>query len=229
MTERTSCSWNTHFSILRELADIPIVLVGESAVCLWSEHYRLDSKLDICTPTLQFYANLADIKAADSRLQHHSHTTNISKIDLNAPLPTHIGSIVVNTISGSVTIDFMSHVEGIQLSDTQLQVLPYALEVTEKTLLRVMHPLMCLDHWINQLAMSHKDKNPHLIRCASISIDISRCFIEQCVDQKDIAVAMEGMQRVMILANSDAGQRAWHLHGVDVSAAVPALTLLADI
>ena len=228
MTERTSCSWNTHFSLLRELADVPIILIGESAIYLWSQHYGLNSKADIGTPTLQLYANPADIKAADSRLQHHPHTTTISKIDVDAPLPTHIGSIVVNTMSGSVTIDFIGHVEGVQLSDIRLQALPYELEGPEKTMLLLMHPMMCLDHWITQLAMSHKDKNPYLIRCASISIDIARCYIEHCVDQKDIAVAMEAMQRVLILANSDAGQRAWHMHGVDVSAAVPALTLLAD-
>lgn len=228
MSERIESTWRSQMNVLRKVFDDQIVLIGENALSLWAQYYGLDDVADIGTKELQFYANHADMEAADVRLSPLPHSASFDAIDHESPLPSHIGSIHVENHHDSIVIDYFGHVDGVTNSDIRLQALPYVLEANNSTTLKVMHPMMCLDYWITKLAQSHKEKNPHLVRCSTISIEVARLYIEDCVNKKNIAIAMDAIQRVLMLADSGAGQRAWHLHGVDVSAAVPALTLLAD-
>ena len=228
MSELIDSKWRSQLNVLRIVFDDQIVLIGENALSLWAQHYGLDDVADIGTKELQFYANHADMEAADVRLSSLPHSSTFNTIDHESSLPSYIGSIQVNNHHDSIVIDYFGHVDGVTNSDLRLQALPYVLEGTDPTTLRVMHPMMCLDYWMTKLVLSHKGKDPHLARCATVSIEVARAHIEQCVEQKDIAMAMGAIQRVQALADSEAGQRAWHLHGVDVSSAVPALTLLAD-
>ena len=69
MSERIDSKWRSQLNVLRIVFDDQIVLIGENALSLWAQHYGLDDVADIGTKELQFYANHADMEAADVRLR----------------------------------------------------------------------------------------------------------------------------------------------------------------
>lgn len=201
------------------LADENTVLVGGQSVMLWAYHYSLVETDQSFTRDIDFYGNSADVEAADLRLIQWGHETRFADLEDASP---NSGVILIDVAEGEqVRVDYLWSVQGLAGADIQTRAVSLKVGSTG-LVLRVLHPLMCLESKIINLgAFAHK-RDASGVSQAAIAVRIALAYVQGMVDAGREREALNAVERLVLIAQYQSASFAYHVFGVDVMQAIPA-------
>jgi hypothetical protein len=203
-----------------------VVLVGGQALAFWAHYYRTrlpDDLTPYVTLDLDFLGTSAHAKAfADgvpgSRLW-------VPSLDDHTPSSGRV--VARNVLGRTLEVDFLHSLAGLSEGDVRRN----AIEINDpqgRLLVRVMHPVYCLESRIKNLVLLPSKRDRFGIAQAQLAVRVLRAHIRHVLEEAGgPRKALRLIERVGELALSEPGKRCFIEFRVDVLQAVPARSMPA--
>lgn len=120
----------------------------------------------------------------------------------------------------AIEIDFLFRVEGLSADDVETR--SVAVEI-DSVRVRVLHPLLCLESKVNNLAAFVNKCNRYGVQQARLSIAVLRAYLEEVLGRRPLRLrpVYEMLERVGRFAARDPACLAHHAWGLDVLDSIP--------
>jgi hypothetical protein len=203
-----------------------VVLVGGQALAFWAHYYRAKLPGDLLpyvTLDVDFLGTSAHAKAFADKLA--GATLYLPSLDDHTPSS---GRVVARNVFGrTLEVDFLHSMAGLSESEVRRN----AVEIKDTRgdlLVRVMHPLYCLESRIKNLVLLPSKRDRFGIAQAQLAVRVMRLHIAHVLDEADgTRKALRLVERIGELALSEPGKRCFLEYRVDLLKAVPAKSISA--
>jgi hypothetical protein len=198
-----------------------VVLVGGQALAFWAHYYRAKLPavlIPYVTLDVDFLGTSADAKAFADRVP--GARLYVPSLDDHTPSS---GRVVARNILGrTLEVDFLHSMAGLSEADVRRN----AIEIQDpsgKLLVRVMHPLYCLESRVKNLVLLPAKRDRFGVAQAQLAVRVLRKHIARVAnDAQGVRRALKLVERVGEIASSEPGKRCYVEHKVDVLKAIPA-------
>ena len=199
-----------------------VVLVGGQALAFWARYYRARVPGDLLpyvTLDVDFLGTSAQAKVFADRLP--GAKLYVPTLDDHTPSS---GRVVARNILGrTLEVDFLHSIAGLSESDVQRNAIDLK-DARGKLILRVMHPLYCLESRIKNLVLLPAKRNRFGVAQARLAVQVMRLHITRVLAEEAAGLrkALKLVERVGEIALSEPGKRCYIEYRIDVLRAVPA-------
>lgn len=198
-----------------------MILVGGQALAFWAHYYRARLPADLIpyiTLDVDFLGTSAHAQAFADRIP--GARLYVPSLDDHTPSS---GRVVARNILGrTLEVDFLHSMAGLSESDVRRNAIEIE-DPTGKLLVRVMHPLYCLESRIKNLVLLPAKRDRFGVAQAQLAVQVLRRHIARVVKgTQGIGKALKLVERVAEIALSEPGKRCFIEHKVDVLKAIPA-------
>lgn len=205
-------------------ASAELVLVGGQALAFWAHYYRARLPADLrpyVTLDVDFLGTSVQAKAFADRLP--GARLYVPSLDDHTPSSGRV--VARNVLGRTLEVDFLHSLVG--LSETEVR--RNAVEIKDgqgRLLVRVMHPVYCLESRIKNLALLPDKRNRFGVAQAQLAVQVVRLHVRRVLAEPNgTRKALKLVERLAELAASEPGKRCFVEYRVDVLRAIPARAL----
>jgi hypothetical protein len=198
-----------------------VVLVGGQALAFWAHYYRVRAPADLrpyVTLDVDFLGTSAQAAAFADRLP--GARLYVPTLDDHTPSSGRV--VARNVLGRTLEVDFLHSLAGLSESDVRRN----AVEIKDqqgRVLLRVMHPLYCLESRVRNLALLPDKRNRFGVAQAQLAVRVMRQHVMRVLDEPNgVRKALKLIERLADLALSEPGKRCFVDYRVDLLRAIPA-------
>lgn len=211
--------------VLKDAANEDAVLIGGMAVDFWCARYDIAPSEPFLTDDVDFFGGRRAVKRAAQQLAARRRRVRSYYATLDDATP-NAGKLAVGSPSGerAIEIDFLFRVEGLSADDVETR--SVAVEI-DGVPVRVLHPVLCLESKVNNLAAFVNKRNRYGVEQARLSIAVLRSYLEEALGQRPLRLRpiYEMLERIGRFAGRDPACLAHHAWRLDVLDAIPAAAL----
>lgn len=161
--------------ILKETSEIKgAILVGGQAIAFWSQYYNIEQNIPAITKDIDFYGGSECIELAESALKKLNPKSFYPGLDDST---SNSGKVVCDLDYQSkekVGIDFLYNLTG--LSDDEIEDTACEIDFFNKKI-NVLHPLLCMQSKIINLAVHIGKRNEEGVEQARLSVEIVKAYL----------------------------------------------------
>ncbi len=199
-----------------------VVLVGGQALAFWATYYRARVPVDLLpyvTLDVDFLGTSAHAKAFAEAVP--GAKLYVPTLDDHTPSSGRV--IARNVMGRTLEVDFLHSMAGVSESDVQRNAVDLK-DPHGKLILRVMHPLYCLESRIKNLVLLPGKRDRFGIAQARLAVQVMRLHIAHVLaqDASGLRKTLKLVERLGDLALSEPGKRCYIEYRIDVLRAVPA-------
>lgn len=211
---------------LLESANEETILVGGMAIDFWCKHYHIAPKLPYLTEDVDFFGGMSAIDLSDKQLANREHRVYVATMDDSSPNSGKI-AVDMDEDTNPVEIDFLYRIDGLSADDIEAGALTMKIDGAP---VRVMHPLLCMENKVNNIAMYPSKRDGEGIEQATLSIEIARRYLAEKVtsDPETRRQFHKHSERIFRFAARDPACFAFHAYQIDVLKAIPHDLLPSD-
>lgn len=211
---------------LSEIADIAklsaneeTVLVGGMAVSVLAAYFHTPSDIPLYTKDADFVGGLFAIEQAEINLRQYKVRKYVASLDEASATP-NFGKLAVDIAPDieAVEIDFLYRIDG--MSTDEIEQKAITIELGGK-LVRVIHPILSLEHKINNLALYPAKRNASGIGQAEVMVRVVNTYLDSILDLDDPRSTLQAVERIARFAARESACFAFHAFGVDVLESIP--------
>lgn len=190
------------------------ILVGGQALNVYACIYDNQAENSLVTEDIDFCGE-REVAFAASKSWHGE--INAAKIDDHTP---NIATVVVKIDGEKHTIDFMKHIQGIEM--VELRAWARTVELDNQTF-RVMHPVHVLQSQLENIygVLNRRIRGEGTVTRIKLAIRIVRGAIYRMLDDHDQHSALKSAERVHDIAISQSGLRSRYMDNVELLDAIP--------
>ena len=208
--------WEEAKEILARIGGPDAVLVGGQAVAFWAAYYGLEGAPPVTTD-IDMLGDRVEVLRAAGALAGIPHRLYLSDMDDLSP---NSGKIAIDVPGGgpTVEIDYLFSLTGLSQDDIDSTAVQSDVGGTG---LRVLHPLLCLESKIYNLAAHPGKRGEAGIGQALSSVLSARRFVAGMEESGERRAALSACERVARLSLREAALFAYARYGIDVLEALP--------
>jgi len=213
--ERPKYTFEEVFGVVAPaLPGLDVIIVGGQAVGYWVDQYESDPDVavyrNIGSKDIDFFGERGLEVTIAKRLNTRSKTADFEDVT------TMSGLVTVPLSNGEMLhVDILDHVAGVngeELSKTAIDT-----ELVPGANVFVMHPVVTMISRAHNVAsISHKYDNDHGRKQLVASIQCTRAFLRQIVDDGRAREALRMIKRIFRFALTSDAIRVWQLRKIDV-------------
>lgn len=194
-----------------------VVLVGGQAIEFWRRYYHIESMLNFLTKDIDFYGDSASADQSFLILSSRdSAQLYIADIDDASP---NIAKITFkNNQSQVVEIDYLFQITG--LSNDDIESFSPVMMLDDAPF-KVLHPILCLESKISNLAIHPIKRNKEGIEQARLSVEIARSFIQATLKESGDRSTYELIERIGRFAGREPAKFSFYRYQIDVLNSIP--------
>lgn len=201
-----------------------VVLVGGQALGFWAHYYRARLPADLVpyvTLDVDFLGTSAHAKAFADRLT--GARLYVPSLDDHTPSSGRV--VARNVLGRTLEVDFLHSMAGLSEADVRRNAIELK-DAQGNLLVRVMHPLYCLESRIKNLVLLPSKRDRFGVAQAQLAVQVMRLHISHVLAEADGArKGLRLVERVGELALSEPGKRCFIEYRVDVLKAIPAKSI----
>ena len=190
------------------------ILVGGQALNVLAVHYGLDAIATAVSNDIDFFGNATLAREAGKAWGGRTRKPDMDNHTPNSAL------VLVEIHGQTHQIDFMSQILGVQANE--LENWAASVEVGGKAF-HVMHPLHVLQSQLQNVygVLDRRSMGPRALSRTALAIKVAERSTREYLDDGDIRAARKAAERVVEIAATEAGLRAWHADRLDLLTAIP--------
>lgn len=201
-----------------------VVLVGGQALAFWAHLYRAKPPADL-TPYVTLDVDFLGTSAHAQAFADAVPGARLYVPSLDDHTPSSGRVVARNVLGRTLEVDFLHSLAGLSDGDVRRN----AIDIKDprgRLLIRVMHPVYCLESRIKNLILLPSKRDRFGIAQAHLAIQVVRSHIRHVLREPDgVRKALRLVERVGELALSEPGRRCFIEHRVDVLRAIPARSI----
>jgi hypothetical protein len=204
--------------ILRASEKIAI-LVGGQALSIWANFYQVPVPTEL---TANVTRDVDFIGSADTALIVKSALSNKDwKFEQVRPgaLSSATAQLTLQTEDGIKEIDFLGSIIGLHTDDIRNRAVP--LELADRSVVTVLHPLDVLASRLYNLAEIPEKRNDKGVAQAQMAISMAREFMRDTIAHRTERELFNQIERIKIILMNDAIASICHEYALDVLSCVP--------
>jgi hypothetical protein len=197
-----------------------VVLVGGQALAFWAHYYRARLPADL-TPYVTLDVDFLGTSAHAKTFADGVPGARLYVPRLDDHTPSSGRVVARNVLGRTLEVDFLHSLAGLSEGDVRRN----AIEIKDlqgKLLVRVMHPVYCLESRIKNLVLLPSKRDRFGIAQAQLAVRVVRSHIRRVLQEANgVRKGLRLVERLSELALSEPGKRCFIEFQVDVLQAIP--------
>jgi len=197
-----------------------VVLVGGQALAFWAHYYRARLPADL-TPYVTLDVDFLGTSAHAKAFADGVPGARLYVPSLDDHTPSSGRVVARNVLGRTLEVDFLHSLAGLSEGDVRRN----AIEIKDlqgKLLVRVMHPLYCLESRIKNLVLLPSKRDRFGVAQAQLAVRVVRSHIRRVLQEANgVRKGLRLVERLGELALSEPGKRCFIEFRVDVLQAIP--------
>ena len=193
-----------------------IVLVGGQSIEFWRHHFKIKSKFDYLTRDIDFFAE-SSVAELNFQAMSHKKYAEIYIPDMDDPTPSS-AKMTFEEGDQKIEIDYMRQITG--LSGDEIESYSRLIKI-DGDVIKVLHPILCMESKIINLACHPAKRKAEGIEQARLSIKIVNSYLSELIDQGKTKETYAAIERIARLSKREPSKFSHYNYVLDTLAAIP--------